>query len=235
MLNILSYRSTTNSICKLQIVYQSLIKTAKYRNSVVCRSLNSSSKPAFETKNARECSKQFVDVINVNTNVQNNVMLYKNTSSTVFIKLVFFGWGFCNIIIALMTFNPKYVSTWFEDLTWTEYLKRNGIALMYFIYSVLAGPLGCVALYIFNHRIIKYIILHKGGKDVSIVTNHLFKNVDTITLPLEKVKTTMARDQIKNYLPLKIQGKKFFYLVDGHGKFFNEQLFDYTVGRAKTW
>ena len=66
-------------------------------------------------------------------------MLYKNTTSTVFIKLVFFGWGFCNIMLALMTFNPKYISTWFEDLTWTEYLKRNGIALMYFIYSVLAG------------------------------------------------------------------------------------------------
>lgn len=124
---------------------------------------------------------------------------------------------------------------WFEDLTWTEYFKKNGIIWMYFIYSIIAGPLGCVSLYIFNRRIIKYIVLHKGGKDVSIVTNNLFKNVDTITVPLEKVKTTMARDQIKNFLPLKIQGKMFFYLVDGKGKFFNEQLFDYTVGKAKAW
>lgn len=53
MLNILSYRNATNSICKLQIVYQSLIKTTKYRNSVVCRAFNSASKPAFETKNTR--------------------------------------------------------------------------------------------------------------------------------------------------------------------------------------
>lgn len=59
--------------------------------------------------------------------------------------------------------------------------------LKIYFYILCLGPLGCTALYIFNHRIIKYIILHKGGKDVSIVTNHLFKNVDTITLPLEKV------------------------------------------------
>ena len=53
MLNILFYRNATNSTCKLRIVYQSLIKTARYRNSVVCRCFNSSSKPAFEIKNTR--------------------------------------------------------------------------------------------------------------------------------------------------------------------------------------
>ncbi|CAD1472601.1 unnamed protein product, partial [Heterotrigona itama] len=186
MLNILSYINATNSVCKLRVVYQSLIKTAKYRNSVVCRSFNSSSKPAFETKNTRECSKQFVDITNINTNVQNNVILYKNTTNTIFLKIIFFGWGFCNIILTLITFNPKYISMWFEDLTWKEYFKRNGLTWIYFIYSILAAPLGCAALYIYNQRIIKYIILHKGGENISIVTNHVFKNINIITLPLEK-------------------------------------------------
>ena len=64
---------------------------------------------------------------------------------------MFFGWGFCNIVLALITFSPNYMSTWFEDLTWTEYLKKNGISYMYFIYSILAGNIQYIInFYIFT-------------------------------------------------------------------------------------
>lgn len=40
---------------------------------------------------------------------------------------------------------------------------------------------------------------------------------------------------MKNYLPMKIQGKMFYYIIDSKGIFLNEKLFDYTVGKAKYW
>lgn len=38
-----------------------------------------------------------------------------------------------------------------------------------------------------------------------------------------------------SYLPMKIQGTMFYYIIDSKGKFLNEKLFDYTVGKAKDW
>lgn len=78
---------------------------------------------------------------NVNTNVQNNVMLYKNNDTYDFIvtKLLFFGWVFCNALIAVTTYNPKYITTWRKDISWAEYIKTNGISFIYFMYSIIIG------------------------------------------------------------------------------------------------
>lgn len=40
---------------------------------------------------------------------------------------------------------------------------------------------------------------------------------------------------MKSYLPMKIQGRRFYFILDGQGKFLNEKLFDYTVGHARRW
>ncbi|KOC60284.1 Transmembrane protein 223, partial [Habropoda laboriosa] len=90
-------------------------------------------------------------------------------------------------------------------------------------------------LYALNHRFVKYIILHKGGQNVSVITNHLYKRHNTFKLPVDEVKTVVARSQMINYLPLKIRGKKFYYIVDSDGKFLNGHLFDYTIGTKKSW
>ncbi|XP_060818684.1 transmembrane protein 223 [Bombus pascuorum] len=238
LLNILSHRNATNSFCKLQFVYQSVVRNTKYRNSMLFKCLHSSSKCTFRIKNIRECKKQlYHDLRNVNTNVQNNVILYKNKDTHDFIiaKLLLYGWIFCNTLISVATYNPKYITTWRKDISWSEYLKINGALIMYFAYSIIIGPAGGVMLYLVNHRLIKYVILHKGGKDVSIITNHLFKKHDTITLPLEKVKVIFARQEMKSFLPMKIQGRRFFFILDGHGKFLNEKLFDCTVGNRRRW
>ncbi|OAD56316.1 hypothetical protein WN48_03635, partial [Eufriesea mexicana] len=92
-----------------------------------------------------------------------------------------------------------------------------------------------VILYKINQKVIKYIILHKGGQKVSLVTNHVLKTFHVITVPVNKVKVDIARARMINYLPLKVQGDYFSYFIDGTGKFVNEELFDYTVGRAKGW
>lgn len=238
LLNILFHRNATNSLCKLQFVYQSLVRNTKYRNPMLYKSLHSSSKCTFRIKSIRECKKQIYNNLkDVNTNVQNNVILYKNkdTYDFIVIKLLFYGWIFCNTLIAVATYNPKYITTWCKDISWAEYIKINGASFMYFAYSIIIGPPASIVLYLFNRRFIKYIILHKGGKDVSIITNHLFKRYDSITLPLEKVKVTLARQEMKTYLPMKIQGRRFYFILDGQGEFLNEKLFDCTVGSTRRW
>lgn len=42
-------------------------------------------------------------------------------------------------------------------------------------------------LHMSTKRFIKYIILHKGGKTVSLITHHLYNNERLITVPVEKV------------------------------------------------
>lgn len=50
-----------------------------------------------------------------------------------------------------------------------------------------------------------------------------------------KVKVTLARHEMKSYLPMKIRGRRFYFILDGQGEFLNEKLFDYTVGNSRRW
>ncbi|CAK9811112.1 Transmembrane protein 223 [Anthophora plagiata] len=163
--------------------------------------------------------------------------MYKHESrrDSTILKLLFFGWTFSSIVMAYCTYNPNFILTLHKELSWKQYFKINGMNLIYFSYAILLGPFTCVFLYMLNQRFVRYIILHKGGEYVSIITTHLFKNNNTFTLPINEVQTTIARNQMKNYLPLKIRGKKLYYVIDGEGKFLNGKLFDYTVGTRKIW
>ncbi|XP_043784122.1 transmembrane protein 223 [Apis laboriosa] len=166
-------------------------------------------------------------------------MFYRSVSNSIYdfilLKVIFYGWCICNTLWLLNTYNSKYISTLFENISWTQYLERNGLNIIYFIYFGIIGPAGAILFYIINHRFIKYIILHKGGNNVSIITNHVLKNNYTMTLPINKIKIKFARDKMTHYLPMKIQGTSFYYIIDGKGTFLNKKLFDYTVGKAKNW
>ncbi|KYM96220.1 hypothetical protein ALC62_13124, partial [Cyphomyrmex costatus] len=79
-------------------------------------------------------------------------------------------------------------------------------------------------------RSIKYIILNKGGKTLSIITNHVLKKKSKLNLPVGMVKCTAdRRDNRGIYLPLKIENRSFYYLVNKSGTFLNLKLFDYTT------
>lgn len=40
---------------------------------------------------------------------------------------------------------------------------------------------------------------------------------------------------MKCYMAMKIQGRRFYYILDAQGKFLNESLFDCTVGNTRRW
>lgn len=82
-----------------------------------------------------------INIRYINTNIQNNVILYKNNSKNEFIllKVMFYGWGISSILFLLNTYNPKYISTLFENISWNEYFKRNGLHMVYFINFIIIG------------------------------------------------------------------------------------------------
>lgn len=139
------------------------------------------------------------------------------------------------VIMVFVNYDSKFLTTWSEIPTWKEYLTAHGTNIIYFVYALIIGPMACALLYALNHRLIKYVVLHKGGKKVSIYTNHLYKNFHSYMVPVEAVKVPIMRERMKHYMPMKIQGHSCFYLLDGQGKFPNGKLFDYTVGRVKSW
>ncbi|XP_017875592.1 transmembrane protein 223-like [Ceratina calcarata] len=238
LLNTLSCRCISNSIHKLRIVYQSLAKNAKYRKPVIYQSFHSSQKCTFKVKHAvRFSSEEFVAEANINTKVKNNVILYKNerTRDFMMLKVVFYGWLFVVGLMGAASYDPRYIKTWSNYSNWSDYLRANGSGLLYFGYAVLVGPLACVLLYTLNERIIRYIILHKGGNKITVITNHLFKSSHSLTIPAGEVQSTLSRENMKNYLPIKIKGRSFYFILDGQGKFLNAKLFDHTVACRKMW
>lgn len=82
----------------------------------------------------------------------------------------------------------------------------------------------------FSRRCVRYLVLHRDGKTVSIVTyNHpLGKNV-VHEVPINRISTRESRQTMAPYIPMKIKDRKFFYLLDRRGEFKNP-LFDNTVG-----
>ncbi|CAK9823852.1 Transmembrane protein 223 [Anthophora retusa] len=237
-LNFSSYKNVTNFISKLHIVCKLSTRNSKCRNLVLYQSFHSSPRCSLKVNNIRASNKQIKsEVIDVKTNVFNNVIIYKheNKFDSMMLKMIFFGWTFCSILMAYCTYNPKIMLIFSKDLSWKEYFRMNGMSIVYFFYATILGPLTCLFLYALNQRFVRYIILHKGGQYVSLITSHLYKNNKTFTLPVNEVQAMVARNQMQNYMPLKIRGKLFYYIIDAEGKFLNGKLFDHTIGTRKFW
>lgn len=238
LLSTLSCRCVSNSIHKLRIVYQSLAKNANCKRPVLYKSLHSSQKYAFNVKSGvRFNTKELTSEPEIITKIKNNVILYKNerTRDFIILRIVFYGWLFVCVLMALVSYDPKIFTTWSVCKDWSEYLKVNGAGCLYFGYAIFVGPFACLLLYVLNERFIRYLILHKGGNEITVITNHLFKSNNTFTISANEIQSTFSREKMKNYLPIKVKGKYFYFILDGQGKFFNTKLFDHTVACRKVW
>lgn len=81
----------------------------------------------------------------------------------------------------------------------------------------------------------KYLILRKGGKDVTVVTYTPFGENRMFTLGLENINCKETRQATRSQLPIKIKNHWFHYIVDMKGEFRNTTLFDHTVGLRRAW
>lgn len=167
----------------------------------------------------------------VNTNVQNNVILYKNENDRYFryVKIFAIGQLFGWSVLAAYTYMPAFFDIFRADINSKEFIKKHILQLSLFTFSIFAGPATFAFMYALCSRNIKYIILNKGGKTLSLFTYHMWKRKANINLPVGMAKAVSHRTDLGVCIPLKIKNRVFYYLIDKKGIFVNPNLFDYTL------
>lgn len=100
--------------------------------------------------------------------------------------------------------------------------------------------LGCLAIgagivglgLLFCRRSVSNVILHKGGRMVTVSTQSPLGpgQSQRITVPLSQVACHAHRQESSSFIPLRIKGHKFYFLLDKEGTVTNARLFDVTVG-----
>ncbi|XP_054015170.1 uncharacterized protein LOC128896054 isoform X1 [Hylaeus anthracinus] len=223
-------------ISKLAFFYRPLAKNSKSKAPVFCKSYHSSPNCALKARSTRDSTNQRdLDIFHVNTNVQNNVILFrsKSTIATNILRCVTFGWSFGSMMLAYYTVDIKALLTWTNGVLWKE-VKQAIKDNIFYIINMLIGPITAIMSHLIIRRFIRCIILHKGGKYVTLTTHHLLKKERILTIPVEEIKvnTVIKRN---TYTSLKIRGKWFYFIMETDGTFYNQQLFNNTIGLAKTW
>ncbi|XP_057336870.1 transmembrane protein 223 [Microplitis mediator] len=169
----------------------------------------------------------------VNTNVANNVLLYKYEAPRYFIGLtilsVFQFILFTAITIALIDWMPRFETN--ESIF--SYCKRNFLIVFTFSLPFVAGLGSSIIIWVLTVRSIKYIILHKGGNKVTLFTYHPWKKDVQITVPVNEVFVKKHREELVRYMTLALKDKSFYYLLNNEGIFVNPELYDYSIGYYK--
>lgn len=134
-----------------------------------------------------------------------------------------------------------------KDWAKTEETKTTGLAGMWsfemnlgssawrfgFTAGCLAIGAGIVGLgFLFCRRSVNRIILHQGGKIVTVYTQSPLGpgRGRKITVPLSQVACYAHRQESSSFIPLRVKGHKFYFLMDKEGTVTNAKLFDVTVG-----
>ncbi|KAM4846870.1 transmembrane protein 223 [Thomomys bottae] len=83
---------------------------------------------------------------------------------------------------------------------------------------------------LFSLRSVRSVMLRAGGQQVTFTTHGPFGLGTHLTVPLNQVSCMAHRGEVPAMLPLKVKGRRFYFLLDKAGHFPNAQLFDNTVG-----
>ncbi|XP_042350190.1 transmembrane protein 223 [Plectropomus leopardus] len=100
--------------------------------------------------------------------------------------------------------------------------------------------LGCLAIgagivglgYLFCRRSVSQVVLHQGGRMVTVCTQSPLgpDRGRRITVPLSQVACHAHRHESPSFIPLRVKGHRFYFLLDKEGTVSNARLFDITVG-----
>ncbi|MBZ3887863.1 Transmembrane protein 223 [Sciurus carolinensis] len=103
--------------------------------------------------------------------------------------------------------------------------------------AVGCGAIGTLVLgagLLFSLRSVRSVILRAGGQQVTLTTHAPFGLGAHFTVPLNQVSCMAHRGEVPAMLPLKVKGRRFYFLLDKAGHFPNAQLFDNTVGAYRS-
>ncbi|KAM5316053.1 transmembrane protein 223 [Glossophaga mutica] len=96
------------------------------------------------------------------------------------------------------------------------------------------GALVLAAGLVFSLRSVRSVTLRAGGKQVALSTHAPFGLGAHFTVPLNQVSCMAHRGEVPAMLPLKVKGRRFYFLLDKAGHFPNTKLFDNTVGAYRS-
>ncbi|KAK5640431.1 hypothetical protein RI129_011242 [Pyrocoelia pectoralis] len=181
-----------------------------------------------------------VPIVNVNTNLVKDVILYKYDNPRFFKFLNIFA--FCQFsfwtYLSLFAYTslrdaPVPSSTtapWWQRINLGENKYRNGITFLSFLlgYGILSIS------WMYTLRSVRYLVLHKGGGKVTFVTYTPYGVNRMMTVGLENVSSQQTRQSATTQLPIKVKNRFMYYILDMKGEFKNGPLFDYTAGLKRT-
>ncbi|CAG9840362.1 unnamed protein product [Diabrotica balteata] len=189
--------------------------------------------PPRQTPTQRYLSEKALDV---NTNVVKDVILYKYDNSRYYKLMNLFAFaqfGFWTYLsyTAYTTLkdapvDPSKSEHWWEKINLGENKYRNGITLC----TGLIGWGILAVVWMYSLRSVKYLILRKGGRQLTIVTYTPVAASRMFTLELNNLSSVDSRSTAKTHMALKVKGHFMYYIVDMKGEFKNPLLFDHTVG-----
>lgn len=89
---------------------------------------------------------------------------------------------------------------------------------------------------LFCRRSVNQVILHRGGRMVTVATQSPLGagRGGRITVPLSQVACHAHRQESPSFIPLRVKGHKFYFLLDKEGTINNARLFDITVGAYRS-
>ncbi|XP_078480191.1 transmembrane protein 223-like [Lampetra planeri] len=104
--------------------------------------------------------------------------------------------------------------------------------------------LGCLAIgaaisglgLLFCRRSVSQVVLHQGGRMVTVSTQSPVGAGQgrRITVPLSQVACHAHRQESPSFIPLRVKGHRFYFLLDKDGTITNAKLFDITVGAYRS-
>lgn len=182
-------------------------------------------------------------VLDPNTNVVKDVMLFKYENPKLFKSINLFAvaqfcfWNYLsyftynNLRDAPVVEEDSANLQFWQRINLGENKYRNSLAITCFLmgYGILA------ACWIFTLRSVRFLVLRKGGNAVSIVTYTPFGQNRIMNVPTNCVSAAESRHVAKATLPLKVKDKSLYYVLDMRGEFKNAALFDQTVGMSRKW
>ncbi|KAF7238616.1 hypothetical protein EYD10_14755 [Varanus komodoensis] len=96
------------------------------------------------------------------------------------------------------------------------------------------GSLILVAGFVFSRRSIGRVLLHRGAQEVTLTTYYPFGFTSSFTVPLRQISCMSHRSMVPAMIPLKVKGRRFYFLLDKQGQITNTKLFDITVGAYRS-
>lgn len=180
----------------------------------------------------------------VNTNVIKDVILFKYENPKFYMYMNIFAvvqyifWSYLGIF-AFSSLRDAPVdkskitedTPWFRKINLGENKYKNGLGIIAVVIGT--GSLGIIWMY--TLKSVRFLILNKGGRNLTFVTYTPFGKNRIIKIPIDHVCCKESRLNARVQLPLKVKNYWMHFMLDMRGEFRNPLLFDSTAGLMRKW